>query len=112
MVKKKGHRLQCCGVLHAPWTPYLRVQVTVITSDVRFAGTTADVFAEVEGEVGSFGPEALENASRNFERGRRDDFLLRATDIGSIKKVRIWHANNTLTGSDWHLQVKHCTVAV
>jgi lipoxygenase homology domain-containing protein 1 len=77
----------------------------VITSDVRFAGTTADVLAEFEGEAGKFGPEALESASSNFSRAKRDDFVLRAADIGKILKVRIWHANNALTGSDWHLQV-------
>lgn len=86
------------------------MQVTVVTSDVRFAGTTADVFAEFEGEAGSFGPEALESSSNNFARGRRDDFVLRAPDVGTILKVRIWHANNAITGSDWHLQVcaTHC----
>lgn len=82
------------------------LQVTVITSDIRFAGTTADVFAEFEGEAGKFGPVALESSASNFERARRDDFFLRAVDIGSILKVRIWHANNALTGSDWHLQVR------
>lgn len=80
------------------------VQVTVLTSDIRFAGTDADVFAEFEGATGKFGPEALESSCNNFERSKRDDFVLRAVDIGSIFKVRIWHANNALAGSDWHLQ--------
>lgn len=82
------------------------MQITVITSDVRFAGTDADVFAEFEGEAGKFGPKALESSCNNFERSRRDNFVLQAADIGSILKVRIWHANNALAGSDWHLQVR------
>lgn len=77
----------------------------MITSDIRFAGTDADVFAEFEGEAGQFGPVALESSCNNFERSRRDDFVLRAADIGSLLKVRIWHANNAVAGSDWHLQV-------
>jgi lipoxygenase homology domain-containing protein 1 len=75
----------------------------VITSDVRFAGCDADVIAEFKGTLGSFGPCALENSSNNFERGRRDDFVLSGPDIGSVTSVQIWHMNNAL-GSDWHLQ--------
>lgn len=80
------------------------LQVTVMTSDMRFAGTDADVFIELHGESGGVGKTPLENSANNFERNRKDVFTVRATDIGAVQEVEIWHANNGAGGSDWHLQ--------
>jgi hypothetical protein len=78
-------------------------QVTVSTSDIRFAGTGADVFIELHGERGSVGQSALESGHDNFERNSIDHFLVKGPDVGRITSLRIWHANNGGSHSDWHL---------
>lgn len=80
------------------------MQVMVVTSDIRFAGTGADVFIEMHGDKGNVGKTCLANAANNFERNRRDVFLVNASDIGAIETIEIWHANNQIGGSDWYLQ--------
>jgi len=86
------------------------VQVTIATSDIRCAGTDADVMIEVRGATGVLGQSALESGSDDLERGRTDHFLVKGPDsIGPIESVRIWHANNGALGNDWHLaQVQVC----
>jgi lipoxygenase homology domain-containing protein 1 len=74
-----------------------------MTSDIRFAGTAADVYIELHGEAGSVGRSALESSRHNFERNSTDRFIVKGPHIGAIKSIRIWHANNGVLGSDWHL---------
>lgn len=78
--------------------------MTVVTSDVRFAGTDADVFIKLHGSAGSSGALQLENAADNFERGRTDVFHVAAADVGAVESIEVWHGNNCFASSDWHLQ--------
>lgn len=76
----------------------------MVTSDVRFAGTAADVYVELHGATGCSGALHLENAAANFERGRRDVFTVAAPDVGAVEAIDVWHTNNGRSGSAWHLQ--------
>ncbi len=57
----------------------------------RGAGTDANVFIELHGDKGSVGRTRLDNATNNFERGRRDEFTVTATDVGSLQHIVIGH---------------------
>ena len=77
-------------------------EITVITSDLRGAGTDANVFVVLYGARGNTAELRLDNKRENFERGRRDEFRLRAADVGAVEKVRIGH-DNCGASSGWHL---------
>ena len=65
-------------------TSYL---VSVKTGDVRGAGTDANVFVQIYGDKGDIGKLQLrsaENTKNKFERGRTDQFVLEAVDIGKV----------------------------
>ncbi|KAG1672531.1 hypothetical protein FOA52_002840, partial [Chlamydomonas sp. UWO 241] len=78
-------------------------KISVYTSDVRGAGTDANVFVELYGSDGTIGRNSLETHGNNFERGNCDVFVVKGTAIGDIEKVVIWHDNKGL-GAAWHLQ--------
>ncbi len=50
-------------------------QVLVKTSDVRGAGTDADVFISIYGPLGDTGEQELDASGNNFERGQVRDYL-------------------------------------
>ncbi|KAJ9527245.1 hypothetical protein QJQ45_025481 [Haematococcus lacustris] len=81
-------------------------QVVVKTSDVKGAGTDANVyltlFGEQEGKPANSGPQRLENNANNFERGMADIFELEAA-VGELRYIKIGH-DNTGLGPSWHLQ--------
>jgi hypothetical protein len=77
-------------------------KITVFTSDVRGAGTDANVFIELQGDRGAIGANRLESGRNNFERNARDVFVVKGTDIGDVQKVTIWHDNSGV-GAAWHL---------
>ncbi len=76
--------------------------ITTYTSDIRGAGTDANVFVELHGSKGSIGQTRLDNAANNYERGRADTFTIKASDVGDINRLVIWHDDAGM-GSDWHL---------
>ncbi|GLC44364.1 hypothetical protein PLESTF_000049800 [Pleodorina starrii] len=86
-----------------PSTDLVEYRITTYTSDIRGAGTDSNVFIELHGDQGSVGQSRLETAANNFERGQVDNFIVKATNIGELQRVVIWHDNSGL-GSDWHLQ--------
>lgn len=45
-------------------------RVTVYTTDVRGAGTDADVYLVIYGQNGDTGERKLDNSTNNFERGK------------------------------------------
>ncbi|MEW5309958.1 MAG: hypothetical protein WDW38_001797 [Sanguina aurantia] len=82
-------------------------KVTVHTSDLKFAGTDANVFVEMLGErdgqpTGS-GRQTLNNSKNNYERAAVDVFTLTAVNLGALKRIVIGHDNSGL-GAAWHLQ--------
>ncbi|KAG2499991.1 hypothetical protein HYH03_002273 [Edaphochlamys debaryana] len=83
--------------------PIVEYTITTYTSDIRGAGTDANVFIEMHGDKGAMGETRLDNAANNFERGRADTFKIKGSDVGALQKVIIRH-DNTGMGSDWHLE--------
>ncbi|KAG2450199.1 hypothetical protein HYH02_000301 [Chlamydomonas schloesseri] len=86
-----------------PTTELIDYRITTYTSDIRGAGTDANVYIEMHGELGSVGQSRLETAANNFERGQVDNFVVKGTNVGDVQKVVIWHDNSGM-GADWHLQ--------
>ncbi|XP_071795423.1 lipoxygenase homology domain-containing protein 1-like [Asterias amurensis] len=70
--------------------------VFVTTSDVRGAGTDANVYIVLFGENDDTGQHFLKASKTNrdkFERGKTDEFIIEAVDIGEIQKIKIGHDN-------------------
>ena len=76
--------------------------VWVHTSDLRFAGTDANIYLVVYGLKGKSDEVTLDNASNNFEAGKTDEFKIEITDVGRPYKIRIGHDNSN-PGAAWHL---------
>ncbi|XP_045923575.1 lipoxygenase homology domain-containing protein 1-like [Micropterus dolomieu] len=79
-----------------PWSLW------IWTSDVKGAGTDAQVFLQIYGEKGKSDEIKLENNSDSFEQAQLDKFVIEMPDIGRLQKLRIWHEKrNPFSG--WHL---------
>lgn len=76
------------------------------TSDIRGAGTDADVFLVIYGTKGDTGERALDTSANNFERNMEDVFFVESEPLGQLKKLHIFHNNKGL-GPGWHLGRVH-----
>uniref|UniRef100_A0A8C3ALE5 Lipoxygenase homology PLAT domains 1 n=1 Tax=Cyclopterus lumpus TaxID=8103 RepID=A0A8C3ALE5_CYCLU len=74
----------------------------ILTSDVKGAGTDAQVFLQIYGEKGKSDEIRLENNSDSFEQGQLDKFMIEMPDMGRLRKVRIWHEKRH-PFAGWHL---------
>ncbi|XP_070844973.1 lipoxygenase homology domain-containing protein 1 [Chaetodon trifascialis] len=79
-----------------PWSLW------IWTSDVKGAGTDAQVFLQIYGEKGKSDEIKLENNSDSFEQAQLDKFTIEMPDIGKLLKVRIWHEKRH-PFAGWHL---------
>uniref|UniRef100_A0A3B4CPZ4 PLAT domain-containing protein n=1 Tax=Pygocentrus nattereri TaxID=42514 RepID=A0A3B4CPZ4_PYGNA len=79
-----------------PWSLW------IFTSDMKGAGTDAQVFLQVYGEKGKSDETKLESKSDSFEQSQCDKFMIEMPDIGKIRKLRIWHEKRH-PFSGWHL---------
>ncbi|XP_074992847.1 lipoxygenase homology domain-containing protein 1-like [Calonectris borealis] len=86
-----------------PIEKLINYEVSVVTGDVRAAGTNAKVFMQIYGETGKTEVIILENRSNNFERGATDIFKREAADVGKIYKIRIGHDGKGI-GDGWFLE--------
>ncbi|XP_019909049.2 lipoxygenase homology domain-containing protein 1 isoform X3 [Esox lucius] len=80
-------------------------KVSVMTGDVYNAGTDANVFLTIYGDLGDTGERKLsksETNSNKFERGAVDQFVIEAVDLGQVFKIKIRHDNSMLS-ADWYL---------
>ncbi|KAM4708199.1 lipoxygenase homology domain-containing protein 1 [Discoglossus pictus] len=80
--------------------------VSVVTGDIYGAGTDANVFITIYGDLGDTGERKLsksETNSNKFERGQVDKFTIEAVDLGTIFKIKIRH-DNTMLNADWYLE--------
>uniref|UniRef100_A0A4W6CJK4 Lipoxygenase homology PLAT domains 1 n=1 Tax=Lates calcarifer TaxID=8187 RepID=A0A4W6CJK4_LATCA len=80
-------------------------KVSVRTGDMYGAGTDANVFLTIYGDLGDTGERKLaksENNKNKFERGEVDKFSIEAVDLGQVFKIRIRH-DNSMMGADWYL---------
>ncbi|XP_058024091.1 lipoxygenase homology domain-containing protein 1 [Ahaetulla prasina] len=81
-------------------------KVSVFTGDIYGAGTDANVFLTIYGDLGDTGERKLRKSETNtnkFERGQEDIFTMEAVDLGTICKIKIRH-DNTLPRPDWYLE--------
>ena len=79
--------------------------VRVYTSDIRSAGTDANVFITLYGSKGDSGRVPLEDSATHtnkFERGEMDEFTINCMVLGPLQKIHIGHDNWGL-GAGWHL---------
>ena len=84
----------------------LDYEVYVKTSNILNAGTDANVFIKIYGDLRKSKKTLLEKSQshRNkFEKGNTDHFRLREEYFGEIEKVKIGH-DNTGVGAGWHLE--------
>jgi len=78
--------------------------IRIHTGDFRGAGTDADVYINVFGDMGDTGQKFLDNRmENNFERGKTDTFTLKLPSVGVIDKIRIGH-NNKGPSPGWYLE--------
>ncbi|XP_062333408.1 lipoxygenase homology domain-containing protein 1-like [Osmerus eperlanus] len=92
----------------------INYEITVVTGDVRAAGTNANVFCQIYGEEGKTELITLKSRSNNFERGTTEIFKVEALDVGKIFKVRIGHDGSGI-GDGWFLEmldIKRLTMAM
>ncbi|XP_078473113.1 lipoxygenase homology domain-containing protein 1 [Lampetra planeri] len=80
----------------------INYQVSVHTGNVRSAGTNANVFIQLYGDMGKTEVHNLRNRSDNFERASNDIFKVEAMDVGKVVKLRVGHDNSGM-GSGWFL---------
>ncbi|XP_038664393.1 uncharacterized protein LOC119972132 [Scyliorhinus canicula] len=79
-------------------------KVTIFTSDLPSAGTTAQAYITLYGDEGSSKALALQgNAEEMFQRGHKDIFTVNAKNIGKLYKIRIGH-NNAGEFPGWHCE--------
>ncbi|CAJ1070168.1 lipoxygenase homology domain-containing protein 1-like [Xyrichtys novacula] len=79
-----------------PWSLW------IWTSDIKGAGTDAQVFLQIYGERGKSDEIKLENNSDSFEQGQLDKFMIEMPDMGKLQKLRIWHEKRH-PFAGWHL---------
>ncbi|XP_077943299.1 lipoxygenase homology domain-containing protein 1 [Gasterosteus aculeatus] len=80
--------------------------VSVRTGDMYGAGTDANVFLTIYGDLGDTGERKLAKSEKNknkFERGAVDTFTIEAVDLGQVFKIHIRH-DNAMMGADWYLE--------
>ena len=71
-------------------------RVVVKTGKKSDAGTSAGVYVKFFGDKGKSGELPLVPQSRSanpFQMGKEDLFMVKATDVGHIQKIRVWHDN-------------------
>ena len=76
------------------------------TSDIKYAGTDANVYVDIFGHHKNTGKIELKSSRTNknkFEQGKIDYFEITGVDVGEIEKLRIGHDNSGL-GAAWHLK--------
>ncbi|KAK3743614.1 hypothetical protein QZH41_006013 [Actinostola sp. cb2023] len=90
------------------YRPHIPYEITVYTSDVQGAGTSANVFVVLCGVEGSTKEVVLADTDKKkkgtFNRASVNQFVKELDDIGPvIEKIRIGHDNKGL-GAGWHLE--------
>lgn len=76
--------------------------LTIRTSDVRFAGTDANVTITVNGANGATATTINTNYNRRMERDMTNFFILPSADLGELQSVTV-RRDNKRFGPDWHL---------
>ncbi|MEW5311148.1 MAG: hypothetical protein WDW38_002887 [Sanguina aurantia] len=83
-------------------SPKVSWKMVVTTANKSGAGTDADVFVELRGELGGYGPHTLLAQPGDFERSRSDSFSLSTPELGVLTQLTVGH-NNKGVGAAWCL---------
>ncbi|CAF0768261.1 unnamed protein product, partial [Didymodactylos carnosus] len=85
--------------------PVVHYLVDVHTGKKRGAGTDANVFLNIFGDLGDTGERPLEYSSNinKFESGQVDTFTIEAVTLNKIKKLRVGHDGQG-AGAGWFLE--------
>jgi len=75
----------------------------VKTSDIKNAGTDANVRFCVYGKKGKSEEIPLDNKGDNFEQNAVDHFKVDMEDVGTPYKMRVYH-DNSGRAAGWHLE--------
>lgn len=90
-------------VVDATPTPtQISYKVTVVTGDVPGAGTDANVYLSIYGDVASSTDNRLNSTLASFEKGQTDYFYLTLPELGNLQKITIYH-DNTGVAPGWYL---------
>uniref|UniRef100_I3MZW8 Lipoxygenase homology PLAT domains 1 n=1 Tax=Ictidomys tridecemlineatus TaxID=43179 RepID=I3MZW8_ICTTR len=84
----------------------VRYRVTVCTGELEGAGTDANVYLCLYGDVGDTGERLLYNCRNNtdlFEKGSADEFTIESVTMRKVRRVRIRHDGKG-PGSGWYLE--------
>ncbi|XP_040840655.1 lipoxygenase homology domain-containing protein 1 isoform X3 [Ochotona curzoniae] len=82
-----------------------RYRVTVCTGELEGAGTDANVYLCLFGDVGDTGERLLYNCRNNtdlFEKGNADEFTIESVTMRKVRRVRIRHDGKG-SGSGWYV---------
>eukprot|EP00899_Mesostigma_viride_P006814 jgi/Mesvir1/16133/Mv08410-RA.4 len=79
-----------------------RYRVLVATSDIKGAGTDANVSIKLFGSNGETPSIRLSSSKDDFERGNVDEFFFTSPDIGPVERILIGHDSKGV-GASWHL---------
>ncbi|KAB1256186.1 Lipoxygenase homology domain-containing protein 1 [Camelus dromedarius] len=82
-----------------------RYRVIVCTGELEGAGTDANVYLCLFGDVGDTGERLLYNCRNNtdlFEKGNADEFTIESVTMRKVRRVRIRHDGKG-SGSGWFL---------
>ncbi|MEW5311146.1 MAG: hypothetical protein WDW38_002885 [Sanguina aurantia] len=79
-------------------------RVFVHTSDVKSAGTDADVYIDMLGDLNSSGKQPLSSAGKEtFSRGRVDEFTVSCKSFGALRSLRVMVGGRG--HHPWHLDM-------
>ena len=76
--------------------------IWIYTSEIRGAGTDAEVILVLYGHSGKSDDIKLRSKSNVFEAGKCDEFKVDITDVDTPFKLRVSHDNTKLFAA-WHL---------
>jgi hypothetical protein len=89
-------------------------KISVKTSNVKGAGTDANVFVTLFGDNGDSGPLHLKKSETNkspFENDQNDVFVFNdILSLGELAKCRVWHDNKGLYLNITSQSVCYCIV--
>lgn len=85
-------------------TNLVTYEIIVVTGEVWFAGTDADIFMTIHGDEGSTKEFLLvdNDSADDFEIGSTDYIEIQTKNVGDIKSIRVRH-NNGGQWPDWYL---------
>ncbi|HYK85093.1 MAG TPA: protein kinase [Ktedonobacteraceae bacterium] len=89
-------------VSDTPTPTSITYKVSVVTGDVPGAGTDANVYLSIYGDVASSTDNRLNSTIASFEKGQTDIFYLTLPDLGNLQKITIYH-DNTGVAPGWYL---------